>query len=69
MNITLAQTEKLLKGNYTFTQLGFSMMITRLKIVYAGDLSSLPLCTKEINSYLAKFSSAMIQDYEVISKL
>lgn len=71
MKISPQQTEKLLKGNYTFSQLGFSMMITRLKGVYAKDPSQTTLnsCVKEINTFLEKFQPIMGNDYAIIAKL
>lgn len=71
MNITPQQTEKLLKGNQSFSQLGFSMLLTRLKIMYASNPSQATLltCTNEINTFLVKFKSIMGNDYSVIAKL
>ncbi len=71
MQITSTQTQKILKGNHSFSQLGFSMLITRLKNVYTNDPSqgTLEKCTKEINAFLAKFTSIMSQDYAAISNL
>ena len=69
MQVTQEQTKKLLEGNQNFTQLGFSMMLTRLKKLYAGDPSKLQSCTTEINAFLSKFKVIMGDDYATISKL
>lgn len=71
MNVTLQQTEKLLKSNQAFSQLGFSMLLTRLKITYAGNptQTTLQTCTNEINAFLNKFQAIMGGDYAVIAKL
>lgn len=71
MNITPQQTEKLLKGNLSFSQLGFSMLLTRLKIMYASNPSQATLltCANEINAFLVKFKSIMGNDYTVVAKL
>jgi uncharacterized protein YutD len=71
MNITPEQTKKLLSNDYIFSQLGFSMLITRLKGVYAKDSSQATLqnCAKEINAFLQKYSSIIAADLTVISKL
>lgn len=71
MKITLQQTEKLLKGNYTFSLWSFSMLLTRLKGVYAKDPSSATVqnITQELNVFIEKFNKVMIADYAVISKL
>lgn len=71
MNITSQQTEKLLKGNQSFSQLGFSMLLTRLKIMYASNPSQATLltCTNEINAFLVKFKAIMGNDYSLIQKL
>ena len=71
MKVTPQQTEKLLKGNQTFKQFGFSMMLTRHKALYAKDPSQITLqnCTAEINDFLTKFQGIMSSDYAIISKL
>ncbi len=69
MRINSNQAQRLLTGNQTFSQLGFSMLLTRLKGLYAKDPSKLESCTAEINSFLAKFTSIMAQDYAIIAKM
>ena len=71
MNVTSQQTEKLLNENHRFSQLGFSMMITRLKGLYTKDpsLATLKNSMNEINSFLDKFNSIMANDYAIIAKL
>ena len=70
MNITLQQAEKILKGDLPFSQLGFSMMIARLKKVYANDPSqaTVQTCAEEINNFLVKFGKIMDNDYAVIAR-
>ena len=71
MNITLQQAEKVLKGNMMFSQLGFSMLVTRLKTRYAKDPSQATLQSSfdEINNFLNKFSNVMADDCKIIAKL
>ena len=71
MTVTIEQTEKILKGDQAFSQLGFSMMIARLKRAYANDPSPATLqnCTDEMNTFLGKFKNAMSNDYLIIAKL
>ena len=71
MDITLQQAEKLLRGNQSFSQLGFSMLLTRLKTLYAKEPSQsvLQKCTDEINLFLDKFKGIMSNDYANIAKL
>ena len=71
MNITTSQAEKVFKGNYTFSQLGFSMLITRMKSIYAKDSTpqTLQKCTDETNAFLNKYQMIMEDDYAIISKL
>ena len=71
MKITIQQTEKLLKSGLSFSQLGFSMMLTRLKTVYdkSPSQATLQSCMEEINSFLVKFATIMGADYDKISKL
>ena len=71
MKVTPLQAEKILKGNQPFKQFAFSMMVTRLKSVYAKDPSdaTLKASTSEINRFLEQFSSVMGGDYAIIAKL
>ena len=71
MKVTLQQTEKLLKGSQSFSQLGFSMMLTRLRTTYAKNPSQATLQTgmSEINAFLDKFATIMGADYAIITKL
>jgi len=71
VNISLHETSKLLKGNQTYSQLGFSMLLTRLRNQYAQDDSeeNLIRCAEEINAFLGKFVKIMAKDLEKIMKL
>ena len=71
MQITSQKSEKLLCGNQSFSQLGFSMMVTRLRGAYAKDPSQaiVQKATNEINTFLTKFESIMANDYAIIQKL
>ncbi|GBU21189.1 hypothetical protein R80B4_01078 [Fibrobacteres bacterium R8-0-B4] len=71
MQLSQEQIAKLLKGNYTFSLWSMSMLITRLKGVYANDPSpsSLEKCTGEMNVFVNKFKSVMGNDYVLLQKL
>ena len=71
MKIDLEQTEKLLKEKHSFSQLGFSMLLMRLKAVYVKEPSesTLQTCMNEINTFLQKFAAVMSKDLEVIKNL
>ncbi|MDR1615452.1 MAG: hypothetical protein LBR98_00300 [Syntrophomonadaceae bacterium] len=71
MNVTPAQVQKVLAGNYSFSQLGFSMLITRLKGVYLKNSSpaTLQSCVNEINAFFQKYGAIMVSDFAIISKL
>ena len=71
MNITPAQTEKLLNNNLKFSLLSFSMLVTRLKVGYEKDSSQerLQSCANEINAFLQKYGSIMQKDCTDISNL
>ena len=71
MKVTTTQAEKLLKGNQPFKQLGFSMLLTRLKARYAKDPTppTLQACTAEINTFLDKFKAVMSADFTIIARL
>ena len=70
MKVTNVEAEKLLKGNQIFEQLGFSMLLARLKKLYLqdGTDSALQKCADEINAFLDKFMTIMGADYDNISK-
>jgi len=69
--ITTQQAEKLLKGDYSFEYLSFSMMIMRMKILYAEDDSPAVLqrYTQEIDTFLEKFKPNMSADILTLQKL
>jgi hypothetical protein len=71
MQVTPVQTEKILTGSYTFTQLGLSMLVTRLKSRYAAQTTPemLGKCTDEINAFLAKYAPILAADAAIVSKL
>ena len=71
MSIVPTQTEKLLKSSQSFSQFGFSMLITRMKMQYERHPSQATLqsCTDEINAFLTKFRSIMSKDFEKIINL
>ena len=70
MKVTVSEAEKLLKGNQIFEQLGFSMLLARLKKLHTQDASqsTLQQCADEINAFLDKFMAIMSADYDVISQ-
>lgn len=71
MELSHEQVEKLLKGNYTFSLWSLSMMITRLKGIYANNPAPevLATCTGELNTFVRKFARIMGNDYAIIEKL
>jgi hypothetical protein len=71
MQITTTQAQKVLTNNYTFSQLAFSLLTTRLKRVYMRDSSEPTLlkCANEMNEFLAKYAVIMSEDFAIISKL
>jgi hypothetical protein len=71
MELSQEQMAKLLKGNYAFSLWSMSMLVTRLKGVYAGDSSQTALmkCTEEMNAFVNKFSNIMAKDKELLQKL
>ena len=71
MQLSQEQMVKLLKGNYTFSLWSMSMLLTRLKGVYASNSSptSLEKCTSEMNAFVAKFKAVMGKDYTILQKL
>ena len=71
MQITQQQAQRILTGEYAFTQLGFSMMVTRLKGIYSKkpNQATLQDCAKEINAFLQKFQAIMEKDHTTIAKI
>ena len=69
MTVTPMQAQKILTGSHKFSQLGFSMLITRLKGRLAKDADALQNCSNEINTFLQKYGATMPADLSIISKL
>jgi hypothetical protein len=71
VNISPKQVRRLLLEEHSFSQLGFSMMLTRLKGIYASDPSHEVLedAAEEINAFLGKFKGIMKNDLAIISEL
>ncbi|MDR1699596.1 MAG: hypothetical protein LBR68_00180 [Lachnoclostridium sp.] len=71
MSLSPEQTKRILLGNYKFSQLGFSMLITRLRNLYYNDSSAdnLQNCTTELNNFLRKYHATMGTDFQQISSL
>ncbi len=69
MKINSTQARRLLTCSQTFSQLGFSMLLTRLKGQYAKEPSNLEKYTAEINAFLGKFAAIMAADYAIIAKM
>ena len=70
MTLNPQQVEKLLvyTGKMELSQLGLSMMVTRLSRGYKTNksLQELQSATAEINTFLQKFESIMDKDYKWI---
>ena len=71
MKVTTKQTEKLLLEKHVFSQLGFSMLLMRLKSAYIKDPTkeTLDKCMGEINTFIQKFEAMMSKDIAKISEL
>jgi hypothetical protein len=71
MNVTIQQMEKILQGQYTFKQFGFSMLMTRLKKEYAAEPTpeKAEYSLKETNAFLDKYSSIMPEELAIIAKI
>ena len=71
MALKPAQTEKLLRGDYAFSHLGFSMLFTRLRTIYAAAPSDETILnsTAELNVFLEKFKGIMKKDYDILIHL
>jgi len=71
MSITPEQLSKILTGNYSFSMLGFSMLITRLKGIYNKNPSAdtLKTCMSEVNLFINKYKNIMDSDVSVIAKI
>jgi len=70
LNITPTQTEKLLQGKEPFTQLGFSMLVNRLRHLYNNATPDiLGQAEEEINAFLQKYEAIMDVDFALIETL
>jgi len=65
------QTEKLLKGNQTFSYLSFSMLLMRMRMLYSKDPSpeTLQQCNKEISAFLKKYKFNLSADALTLEKI
>ena len=72
MVVSDEQVKNVLEGTTErkFTQFGFSLLITRLMWTYKNNSTDAVLkeCTKEINTFLAKYKPIMKNDYELFIK-
>jgi len=71
VTITIEQTEKILTGDTKFSQLAFSMMITRMKTLYAKypTKETLQTFAEELTEFVEKSKVLMAANYETICKL
>ena len=71
MQITMTQAEKAMMGSHTFSQLGLSMMMLRLRCMYekSHTAETLKKCTDDINVFLKKYEKIMAADYATIISL
>ena len=71
MKVTQHQAERLLLEKHVFSQLGFSMLLMRLKSKYLKDPSkdTLDECMLEINTFIQKFEAMMSKDIAKINEL
>jgi hypothetical protein len=71
MKLSLNQTKHLLMGEHPFSQLGFSMMLTRLKGVYRANPNQdvLEKSMNEINVFLEKFKTIMKKDITILTQI
>jgi CheY-like chemotaxis protein len=73
VTVTVEQTERLLhlSAHLKFSQIGFSMMLMRMKTLYAKypTKETLQTFAEEITAFIEKSKIVMAADYEIISKL
>lgn len=73
MSLTEDQVKRLLEynGSMQFSQLGLSLVITRLRSRYRSNYNTTALlsCTRELNDFLGKFGAVLKKDYEWIVNL
>ena len=71
MDVTTQQMEKLMHGQYTFSQWAFSMLLTQLKNKYstAPTEENLERCTNELNGFLTKYKTILSKEIAVISNI
>ena len=69
--LTSEQAKKILTANEGFSTMGFSLLITRLRLVYKKNPSpaSLANCTNEMNQFINKYSMILGADFSVIDKI
>ena len=71
VTVTIEQTEKILTTDTKFSQLAFSMLVTRMKTLYAKyhTKETLQTFAEEITGFIEKSKVLMATDYETIGQL
>lgn len=73
MRLSETQVKKIITSSSSlkFSQLGFSLLITRMASTYISSPSNevLKECTDELNAFLTKFEVIMKKDIDMITNL
>jgi len=71
VTVTIEQTEKILTTDTKFSKLAFSMLVTRMKTLYAKyhTKETLQTFAEEITGFIEKSKVLMAADYETIGQL
>ena len=65
------QTRRIVEGDYRFTMVSFSLLVTRLKKLYAKEPTQFTLmeCQRDLNYFLDKYGTLMPGDTRTIQKI
>jgi len=68
IKVSAEQAKKIVEGDYKFTMVSFSLLVTRLKRVYSESPTGLTLktCMSDLNFYLEKHGTFMPRDVKII---
>ena len=72
MTVTVPQVEKLLTSKDSFTQLGFSMLVNKLRIQYKTNSTPnmVAQAVMELNAFLKKHHSVMVKaDFAALQRM
>jgi len=71
VKVSMEQARKIVEGNYRFMMVSFSLLVSRLKRVYAKEPTDFILmdCMRDLNYFLDKYGDLMSEDIRTVQKI